>query len=258
MEEREAAPKQKWVAEKKDNIMNIAIIGNGKISGEIEKAAAARNIPVKKIFSLEHPVSTAELQGVDVCIDFSWPQSVLANIECVAKSGKNIVVGTTGWYDKLPAVKSIVTEHKTGLLYSSNFSIGMNIFFHIVGEAAKNFNAYEMYDAAILEIHHTAKKDSPSGTALTLGEIILKNLKRKTSLLTETSRGEISPEQLHITSMRLGSVVGTHNVTFDSDADKIELIHSAKNRSGFVLGALLAAKWLTGKQGLFTMEDMFR
>jgi 4-hydroxy-tetrahydrodipicolinate reductase len=238
--------------------MNIAIIGNGKMGSEVEKAAVARKIPVKKIFTLEHPVNGADLEGVDVCLDFSWPQSVIANIECAAKSKKNIVIGTTGWYDKLPAVKNIVAEHKIGLLYSSNFSIGMNIFFHIVGEAAKNFNAYEMYDAAIAEIHHKGKKDSPSGTALTLGEIILRNLKRKKSLLTETSRGEISPEQLHITSMRLGSVIGTHNVTFDSDVDKIELIHSAKNRTGFVLGALLAAEWLMGKQGLFTMDDMFK
>jgi 4-hydroxy-tetrahydrodipicolinate reductase len=238
--------------------MNIAIIGNGKMGSEVEKAAATRKIPVKKIFTLERPINAAELQGVDVCIDFSWPQSVLANIECAAKNKTNIVIGTTGWHDKLPAVKNIVAEHKTGLLYSSNFSIGMNIFFRITGEAAKAFNAYEMYDAAISEIHHTGKKDSPSGTALTLGEIILRNLKRKKSLLTETSHEEISSEQLHVSSTRTGKVIGTHSVMFDSEADTIELVHTAKNRTGFALGALLAAEWLMGKQGLFTMEDMFR
>jgi 4-hydroxy-tetrahydrodipicolinate reductase len=241
-----------------DSMITIAIIGNGKMGTEVENVAIARNITVKKVFSLEHPVNAAELDGVDVCLDFSWPQSAIGNIQTVAAAGKNIVIGTTGWHDKLDAVKDIVKKHNTGVLYSTNFSIGMNVFFRIVAEAAKNFNHYDMYDAAISEIHHAGKKDSPSGTALTLGEILLKHLNRKTSILKETSHGQISPDQLHVTSMRAGSVVGTHNVLFDSEADSIELIHTAKNRQGFVLGALLAAEWLKGKQGLFTMEDIFR
>ncbi|MFI5251417.1 MAG: 4-hydroxy-tetrahydrodipicolinate reductase [Bacteroidota bacterium] len=238
--------------------MNIAIIGNGRMGVEIQKAAAERKITVSKIFTLEHSVNSDELKGVDICIDFSLPESVIKNIEVSAKAGKNIVVGTTGWHDKLSTVKNIVDERRIGLLYSSNFSIGMNIFFRIVTEAAKYFNDHEMYDAAISEIHHTGKKDSPSGTALTLGELILKHLPRKKRMLSDTSRGGISPEQLHITSTRTGSVVGTHRVIFDSEADTIELTHTAKNRSGFALGALLAAEWLIGKQGLFTMEDIFR
>jgi len=238
--------------------MNIAIIGNGKMGKEVERAAGVRGITVKKIFTLEDPIHAAGLADVDVCIDFSWPQSVIRNIEIAAENRKNIVIGTTGWYDRIDHVKKVVTENRSGLLYSSNFSIGMNVFFKIAGEAAKSFDAYEMYDAAIAEIHHTAKKDSPSGTALALGEILLKHLRRKTSLMMETSHGEIAPDQLHITSTRTGIVVGKHTVMFDSDADTIELIHTAKNRSGFALGALLAAEWLNGKQGLFTMEDIFR
>ena len=238
--------------------MNIAIIGHGKMGVEIESAARARSIAVKKVFTLEDQVNAAGLEGIDVCIDFSWPQSVIGNIEVAAKNKKNIVIGTTGWYDKLDYVKKLVSDNKIGLLYSSNFSIGMNIFFRIAAEAAKSFNAYDMYDAAISEIHHTGKKDSPSGTALTLGEIVLKNLKRKKRILPDTSHGEIAPDQLHITSARAGSVVGTHSLLFDSEADSIELTHRARNRSGFALGALLAAEWLNGKQGLFTMEDIFR
>jgi 4-hydroxy-tetrahydrodipicolinate reductase len=238
--------------------MNIAIIGNGKMGSEVKRAAAEKKITVSRVFTLEDPINPGDLSDVDVCIDFSWPQSVLSNIQVAAKGGKNIVIGTTGWYDKLGTVKNIVAEHKIGLLYSSNFSVGMNVFFHIVGEAAKALNAHEMYDVAVSEIHHKGKKDSPSGTALMLGEIILKNLKRKKGLLKETSHGEILPEQLHVSSVRTGSVVGTHGVLFDSEVDSIEMIHAAKNRSGFALGALLAAEWLKGKQGLFTMDDVLR
>ena len=132
----------------------------------------------------------------------------------------------------------------------------MNVFARLVSAASKYFNSFDMYDVALHETHHTGKADSPSGTALMLAQHILNEMKRKRELLQEPSRGAIKGSQLHITSARVGSVIGKHQVLFDSEADTVELIHTAKNRTGFALGALVAAEWLNGKQGCFTMNDV--
>jgi 4-hydroxy-tetrahydrodipicolinate reductase len=171
---------------------------------------------------------------------------------------KPIVVGTTGWQDQLSKIEALVSKNRTGLIYASNFSIGVNVFFQIVRVAAQLMDRFSDYDAFIHEIHHKNKIDSPSGTALTMGQIVLKILQRKKELLNETSHGKIRPEQLHISSSRSGDVVGTHILSFDSVADSIELKHTAKNRSGLALGTLLAAEWIIGKKGLFTMDDIFQ
>jgi 4-hydroxy-tetrahydrodipicolinate reductase len=191
-----------------------------------------------------------------VCIDFSTPEVVLDNIEAVAECGKNIVVGTTGWYDKLEQVKKLVKQNRIGLMYATNFSLGVNLFSQIVADAAHLFEKYSDYDVSISEVHHRGKKDSPSGTALSLGEIILHSLRRKSELMTDTSHGEIKPQQLHVTSARVGFVTGRHTVTFDSECDAVELIHTAKSRRGFALGAVVAAEWLKGKKGIYTMKDV--
>ena len=153
--------------------MNIALIGYGNMGKEVEKAAVARNVAVKKIFNIENNlrgigITPTILDDVDVCIDFSIPSAVVNNISIIAECGKNIVVGTTGWYDKLDAVKKIVNDKKIGLLYSPNFSLGMNIFYQIVASTVTAFDKFDMYDIALQEIHHRKKVDSPSGTALTL------------------------------------------------------------------------------------------
>lgn len=241
--------------------MNIALIGYGKMGKEIEQIAHSEHITVGNIFTSKNNnnasgLTKKSLQKTDVCIDFSTPSTVIDHIEAVAACGKNIVVGTTGWYDNLPHVKRIVASKKIGLLYSANFSVGMNIFMNILSSMLPYIDAIEMYDTAIHEIHHRKKADSPSGTALAFGEIILKQLKSKKKILSETSHTTIKPEQLHITSSRIGNVVGTHTVVFDSEADSIELTHRAKNRSGFAHGALIAARWLKGKQGIYTMNDV--
>jgi len=158
----------------------------------------------------------------------------------------------------MPKVEALVKKNDIGLIYASNFSLGVNIFFHLIRAAAQMMNRFSDYDAFIQEIHHKNKLDSPSGTALTMGQIVLKNLNRKKELLNETSHDKIRPEQLHVSSIRSGSVVGTHVLSFDSEADTIELKHTAKNRSGLALGALLAAEWIIGKKGLFTMNDLFQ
>ncbi len=237
--------------------MNIALIGYGKMGHEIEQVALEREVSIKRIFkSKDNSLSKQALKSVDVCIDFSSPASTYDIIKAVANSGRNIVVGTTGWYNRLDDVAKIVKARKIGLLYSANFSVGMHIFKRVVSTAAGYFNTLDEYDVAIHEIHHRAKKDSPSGSALALGRVIMERIARKKELSAETSHGMIDPRILHITSGRIGHVVGTHEVHFDSAADSIELVHRAKNRRGFAIGALLAAAWLKDKKGVFTFDDV--
>lgn len=241
--------------------MHIALIGHGKMGKEVESVAKEKGVKLVSIFTEENNtgglgITPETLKNVDVCIDFSVPTAVLDNIESVAECGKNIVVGTTGWYDKLEAVKKIVKEKKIGFLYTSNFSLGVNIFSQIVMDASRLFEKYSDYDVSISEVHHTGKTDSPSGTALSLGSIVLQSLKRKTEILHETSHGQIKPHQLHVSSTRVGHVTGTHTVVFDSECDTVELVHRAKSRRGFALGAVVAAEWLKGKKGFYTMRDV--
>ncbi len=241
--------------------INIALIGYGKMGKELERLAVEHNMNVVNIIDeYEKPggagLTKQSLKNVDVCIDFSIPHAAIDNIEAVAKCGKNIVIGTTGWYDKLDDVKKIVKKSKIGLLYAPNYSIGVNIFYHGVGVISELCDKFNLYDVSIAETHHTQKLDSPSGTALALAENVMEHYKSKKSILTETPKGKIKPEQLQVVSTRMGSVVGNHRVTFDSEADTIELVHNAKNRTGFAHGALIAAEWLKGKKGVFTMKDV--
>lgn len=241
--------------------MNIALLGYGKMGKEIERIAMKKKIAVKQIFTIENNmramgITKQSLKDVDVCIDFSTPTAVIENIKAVAEFGKSIVVGTTGWYDKLTEMEKIVKDKKIGFLYSPNFSLGMNIFYQVLSSTAHVFEKFDCYDVAIHEMHHRGKADSPSGTALTLGQIILQHIRRKKTMIHETVHKEIKPEQLHISSTRIGNVVGTHMVLFESEADSVELTHTAKNRSGFALGALIAAEWLRGKKGIYTMKDV--
>lgn len=241
--------------------MNIALIGHGRMGKEVETVARDRGHTIVSVFSSLNNLSgagidTDGLKGVDVCIDFSTPAAVIDNIEAVTDCGKNMVVGTTGWYDQLAVVRTLVKERKTGFLYAPNFSLGVNIFMQIVMDAAHLFEPYTEYDAAVHEIHHRGKADSPSGTALSLASTILQEIKRKAEVQHETVHGTIKPEHLHVTSTRVGHYTGKHTVVFDSEADTIELVHTSKNRRGFALGALVAAEWLKGKKGFYTMRDV--
>jgi 4-hydroxy-tetrahydrodipicolinate reductase len=241
--------------------MNIAIIGYGKMAQEVEKVAIEKNIKVTKIFTEEEnynglAITKQSLKNIDVCIDFTTPAAVWQNIEAVVNCEKNIVIGTTGWYDKLEDVKKLVNKKNVGLLYCPNFSLGVNLLYQIINTASHMFNKFDDYDVMLSEIHHKNKADSPSGTALMLGQLIIQNVKRKKELLMETAKTKIKPEQLQITSSRVGSIVGNHTVLFDSDADTIEITHTAKNRRGFAFGSLLAAQWIIGKKGIFTMKDV--
>jgi 4-hydroxy-tetrahydrodipicolinate reductase len=234
--------------------MNIALIGFGKMGREIDSMARDQGETIARVFDSRHAVTPDALAGIDMCVEFSTPGAVLSNIRAAIEAKCDIVVGTTGWEKHLPEFKDAVKD--SGLLYSSNFSLGMNYFFRIVNRAAELMNHANDYDPYVQEIHHRQKVDSPSGTALTLARILLNSIDRKTEILTRPPDGKIGPETLHVTSTRVGTVAGTHTIGFDSEADLIELKHVAKNRRGFAIGALTAARWLRGRKGIYTMDDV--
>jgi 4-hydroxy-tetrahydrodipicolinate reductase len=234
--------------------MKIAIIGFGKMGHEIEAVAREQGETIAQVFDIDRTVDAGALADVDVCIDFSTPDAVLSNIRAAIQAKRDIVVGTTGWYDHLPELKNEVKD--CGLLYSANFSLGMHYFFRIVRYCGQLMNRAPDYDPYVHEIHHRQKLDSPSGTALRLAQILLDTIDRKRDILSKTPEGKIAPEMLHVTATRAGVVAGTHTIGFDSDADLIELRHVAKTRRGFALGALAAARWLRGRKGIFTMDDV--
>lgn len=228
--------------------MNISIIGYGKMGHEIEKAAGAKGIGIKSIIDVKaenathNEIDESSMKDVDVCIDFTKPDAVIGNVKKITQFKKNIVVGTTGWYDKIDEIKKIVEESGIGLVYAPNFSIGVNAFFRIVESAAKIIDKMDAYDVHGYEMHHSKKLDSPSGTAKAIEEILVKNIKRKNSV--------------PFASIRSGSIPGTHVVGFDSSADTIELKHTARNREGFAFGALMAAEWIKNKKGFYSINDM--
>jgi 4-hydroxy-tetrahydrodipicolinate reductase len=239
--------------------MRVAIIGYGKMGKEIERLAIERGWSVDLRIDIDTPpVTKTQRENVDVVIHFATAKNIINDLTPWAEAKKQIVIGTTGWQDQLHNVEALVKKNPIGLIYASNFSLGVNIFYHLVKTAAQMMDKFDTYDAFIQEIHHKNKIDSPSGTALTMGQIVLENLKRKTELLKEPSHTKIRPEQLHISSIRSGSVVGTHTLAFDSAADSIELKHTAKDRSGLALGTLFAAEWIQGKKGLYTMDQAFQ
>ena len=234
--------------------MRIALIGYGKMGHEIEAAALEQGETIAGTFDIGNPVDVASLANVDVCIEFSTPQTVLQNIRTAVEAKRDIVVGTTGWYEQLPEIRPLVKH--SGLLYSPNFSIGVNMAFRLVAAAAEMMNSATAYDAWIHEWHHRQKADSPSGTALKLAEILLARIDRKKRIETARVDGKIDPSALHVSSTRVGTVPGTHIVGFESDADSIEIKHVAKTRRGFALGAIRAAQWLKGRKGVYTMDDV--
>ncbi|MBI2542448.1 4-hydroxy-tetrahydrodipicolinate reductase [Candidatus Woesearchaeota archaeon] len=244
--------------------MGISIVGYGKMGREIEKAAIAKGLGIASIIdpnseeATHKEINESSMKNADVCIDFTSPDAVIGSIRKIAKFKKSIVVGTTGWYDKISEVKSIVKKNNIGLVYSSNFSIGINMFFKIVENAAKIADKIWDYDVYGYELHHNKKIDSPSGTARSIGEILVKNIKRKNKLVFDRIGRKISPNELHFASVRAGSIPGTHVVGFDSSADTIELRHEARNREGFALGAIMAAKWIQGRKGIYGIDSMMK
>lgn len=234
--------------------MNIVLIGYGKMGREIERLAVGQGHTIASVFDVDTLPTTEGLASGEVCIDFSVPDAVIHNLKMAADAGVDMVVGTTGWYDHLGEVRKWFDS--SGLVYAANFSIGVNLFYRIVRHAAKLIDSVEDYDVYLAEEHHRAKLDSPSGTALRLGEILLEEIGRKRRIVAGNPRDPLSGEDLQISSLRAGTISGVHRVGFDSAADTIELRHVARNRTGFALGALAAARWVRGRRGVFTMDDV--
>ena len=243
--------------------MRIAILGYGKMGRIIEQFATERGheIVLKVNVDNTEDLTLANLKKADVAIDFSTPDSALSNIELCFDAGVPVVVGTTGWYGHLQTVKNKCVEGNNTLLYASNFSIGVNVFFFVNKVLAKIMNRYPQYEVQVEEIHHTQKLDSPSGTAMTIAEGILSELDRKDEWVNELiGSGEefiVKPDQLLIESHRIENVPGTHTVIYSSEVDDIEFKHKAHSRAGFALGAVLAAEWLQDKTGFYNITDMF-
>jgi len=237
--------------------LRLALIGYGKMGKEVERIAVERGIEITARIDVDSPsLSTEEVRRADVAVHFAAPSTVHSHVKELAQLRKPIVVGTTGWQKDSGAIQSIVESSGIGLVHASNFSVGVNILYRLLGEAGTLFDRFSEYDVSVHEIHHKDKLDAPSGTALSIADILLKRLRRKREILAGSPDGKIRPEQLHVSSGRYGSVVGTHRVTFDSTADSIEIVHTAKNRSGFALGAVVAAEWVKDKKGMFTFEDV--
>lgn len=233
----------------------LAIIGHGAMGHEVERLAEPLGITVTSIFDVDRPITSAKQANFDVAIDFSWPDAVLDNVRAAARLNRPIVIGTTGWYDRMDEVRQVITDASIGCVWGSNFNIGTHLFLRIVRSAAELINPHESFDVAVHEWHHHRKKDSPSGTALSTAQNILAGLSRKTHVETETQHERIDSSALHVTSSRVGEIIGCHQVTIDGPYESIEITHSAKNRQGFAQGALLSAQWIQHRTGFFDVSD---
>lgn len=235
--------------------MNIALIGYGKMGKAIEEVAVQRghNIVMRIGSSNRHEMTEANLQAADVAIEFTNPEAARENVMDCLQAGTPVVCGSTGWNEGLSNAKLKAIEKDTAFLWASNFSVGVNIFFEVNKLLAKLMNNQPDYEISIEETHHTQKKDAPSGTAITLAEQILDNMDRKKHWAKERTD---HPEAFPIIAHRLDAYPGTHNVKYTSAIDDIEIIHTAHNRQGFALGAVLAAEFIAGKKGIFEMKDV--
>ena len=255
--------------------MNIAIIGYGKMGKMIEQKALESGHKIAAIVdpvfsqSVSHtgtPVTKTieeshKLNNADAAIEFTTPDTVIPNIKALAQIKIPVIVGTTGWHEKLDQVKKIIEEAGTTLMWASNFSLGVSLFNHIAWYAARLFNKFPEYDIGGFESHHNKKLDSPSGTARALVEGVLSRTERKKKAVWETLNRSPAPDELHYPSLRIGSVPGTHHLIFDSAADTIEIIHTARNREALASGAVRAAEWIIRpgrEKGVFAIDEMLK
>lgn len=237
--------------------MRIGIWGYGKMGREIEQQALQRGHEI--VWRLDElnvsDFSDDDLKAADIAIEFTTPHAAVENMMRAMKINLPLVVGTTGWYSHLEEVRKTCVSQNACLLYGSNFSIGVNILFAVNSYLARIIKHYSQYIPSITEIHHTQKLDAPSGTAISLAESIIREHERISYWVNHAA---VESSQLGIISIREDDVPGIHQVVYDSDVDKIELIHTAKNRKGFALGAVLAAEWLLGRKGFFEVKEMFQ
>ena len=235
--------------------MRIAIIGYGKMGHMVEEVALQRGHEIVLKINIENTEDFTQenIAKADVAIEFTGPDSAFEDVKKCIDFGIPVVSGSTGWNNKLPEAKEYCKQKMGAFLHTSNFSVGVNIFFQINKLLAQLMASQSDYDVTLKEIHHTQKKDAPSGTAVTLAEQILERIDRKKKWVNEPSDNK---EELPIISERTDPAPGTHYVKYASEVDDIEIIHTAHNRKGFALGAVLAAEFIVGKKGIFTMDDV--
>mgnify|MGYP000383264506 FL=1 len=229
--------------------MKIALLGYGRMGQEIEKIATSRG---HEIVIRKDAGDSIDITKADVAIDFSIPTSAFENISNCLENNVPVISGTTGWLEKYTEAVNLCKEKKGAFIYASNFSVGVNIFFELNKQLAKMMSNLEDYNISMEEIHHTKKLDAPSGTAITLAEGIIENTSKENWKLGT----EISEINIPIEAKRIPDVPGTHTVWYSSEVDTIEIKHTAHNRKGFALGAVIAAEWIIGKIGVFTMKDV--
>lgn len=229
--------------------MKIALLGYGRMGKEIEKIALNRG---HEIIIKSNGADNYNIKNADIAIDFSTPSAAYNNIANCINNNIPVISGTTGWLEKYKEITTLCNEKKGAFIYASNFSLGVNIFFELNKQLAKMMNTLEDYNISLEEIHHTQKLDAPSGTAITLAEGIIENSKKTSWNLDKATTQETIP----ITALRVPDVPGTHTVSYQSKIDTINIKHTAHNRQGFALGAVIAAEWLVNKTGVYSMNDV--
>ena len=236
--------------------MKLALLGYGKMGHAVEAVAREGGHEVVARLDEGDPLSAESLAGAQVAIDFTTPGAALANIVAASALGLDLVVGTTGWYDRLEDARAAVEEAGTGLVWAPNFSLGVHLFYRIVREAGRLVDRIEEYDLFVHELHHRHKVDHPSGTARRIAEILLEAVDRKERWEEAPPEGAPAPEALLVSSSRAGEVPGTHWVGIEGPDDSVELRHTARGRTGFARGALAAAGWIRGRKGFYGIEDL--
>lgn len=237
--------------------MKIALIGYGKMGKIIEKIALSRGHEIVARIDVDNmeDIHSDTFRSADAAIEFTMPKVAEENCRKALEEGVPVVCGTTGWADKMDGIKKLAEEKGKAFFWTSNFSVGVNVFFAVNKYLAKIMNGFDQYDVSMTETHHIHKLDAPSGTAVTLAEGILENLERKKSW-TLVGAAPVEADSIGIEAIREGEVPGIHTIVYDSPVDSITITHSAKSREGFALGAVMAAEFIQGKKGFLSMQDM--
>ncbi|MGD8329747.1 MAG: 4-hydroxy-tetrahydrodipicolinate reductase [Acidobacteriota bacterium] len=239
--------------------MKLALLGYGRMGHEVEVAARARDHEVAVALDVDNNAGGAGIveetfRGVDAAIDFSHADAVYDNLDGATRLGVPLVIGTTGWNDRIDELRALAEERDGAVVYAANFSVGANLFFRLVDHAVRLFEPFEDYDPYVFEHHHRDKVDAPSGTALRLARLVTAASSRKQSVQAGNPEGAIARDALHVASLRAGAAFGEHVVGFDGSADTIKLEHVARGRQGFARGAVLAAEWIVGRRGFFAFD----
>jgi 4-hydroxy-tetrahydrodipicolinate reductase len=239
--------------------MKLALVGYGKMGRTVESVALESGHEV--VARIDPTLGTGDIDaktlgGADIAIEFTVPGAAVDNITALAAAGVDTVVGTTGWHERLGEATAAVNGAGTGMVHAANFSLGINLFFRLARVAAKMADALSEYDVHIREVHHRHKIDHPSGTAITLADILIEELARKESWSATLPDGEPHHKVLYVASERVGATAGSHLLGLEGPDDRIELRHEARTRGGFARGAIAAAEWIRGKSGVFTLDDM--